>query len=254
MADDGVKFEMITDTKQFTLDMRRLTKQYGVGMNEVMRDQMRLWTNDVIKMTPPKTKAQGRGAVLRDLNMLFDAVRDPEVMYFFEDLDDRGVLPSNIVINAEGNIDEMAERHKRTRTRRGRVTKHMRQKQAWKSGKLVMEAKMYVPQRAFNQYSRRKTKNIGLTKAGWLGGGNPFKSKAPGWVTKQQKRGEAGGKIDKKGNGRLFVQNNVPWASQLEQLFAPARRTRERDMRKHLEKRIQKIADKNHTESRRRAA
>ena len=254
MAETDVKFEMITDTKQFSMDMHRLTKQYGVGVDEVMRDQMRLWTNDVIKMTPPKTLAQGRGAVIRDLNMIFSDVKDREVMNFFEDLDDRGVLPSNIVINAEGNLDEMEERHNRTRTRRGRVTEHMKHKKGFKLGKLEMDAKMYVPRSAFNKYKKKKTSNVGITKAGWLGGGNPFNSKAPAFVMKQKKQGEAGGRIDKKGNGKLWVQNNIPWASRLEHLFGPARRTRERDMKKHLEKRIQNIADKNHNQSKSRAA
>ena len=256
MAQDDVQFKMFTDVKAFSLDMHRLTKQYGVGVDDVMRDQMRLWNNDVIKMTPPKTKAQGRQAVMRDMNILFEPVKDREVMYFFEDLEDRGVLPTTVVINHEGNMDEMEARHKRTRTRRGRVTKsgNLGNSVEWKSGKLEMKNKMYVPLRSFNKYQNSKMKNIGMTKAGWLGSGNPFNSKAPGFVMKHIPKGEAGGRIDKKGNGTLYVQNNVPWTSQLEQLFAPARRTRERDMKKHLEKRIQKIADDNHRQSKRRAA
>ena len=213
-----------------------LAKKSGTSISFICNDQMRLFVNDGIKSTPPKTYAQGRGAIADDLASLFM----PMDSKFRQDWDVN--IKSGIVgpianmrvfktaAGAVYGVDralykpnasntEMRRHHLKYKTKSGRVTRARRYTRdigRWKFVDL-----MHVKPSKLKQYVRSQQKKVGLTKAGWGNAALYYAKKTNGttpayssWVRKHIPKGGYYGRLDLFGNGSIVAYNDLPWIGQ----------------------------------------
>lgn len=249
-----------TDLKGFESQVKRFADQYGLDARDVMLDQHRLWNNDFIRLTPPKTLAQGRKAVGRDINKLFIPLSSREVLRFFaEEFGTKtsrgGVSAKNtkaaarrnlpgVIFNWDGNPSRIKAWHQKHRRKgSGRVafrSRPVRTIRDW-----TFASGMYVPQAKLNKYIRERQRNVGILKAGWIPAANLFGAKIPAFVRRQGKiAGSAQDAMGRDGSGFFLSVNRVPWNRKLESIVKLAGRRRERDIEMNLSKRIQQLADR----------
>jgi len=245
------------DVKGFKAQVLDFAKKYGIGVRVVMRDQMRLWLVDLIKQTPPKNRGQGVRAIERDLGKLFVPLKIGDALKFFASEfgqeSSSGGIPRkqvkataakrfpDVIFNWDGNQARMDGYRNRFRNKRGGISKRSRniyQVKDW-----TFENKMYVPASAFNKLKRKLSARVGTLKAGWLPGAIQFGAKSPAFVNKvSRKSGFAIDAMKSDGSGFLSVSNQVPWNTRLGKIVVITGRTRERDIKFQLEKRIDKLA------------
>ena len=232
------------DVKAWVHDVDSLQKKYGVTAKEAMMEVQRMWGNALIKMTPPKAKREGIGAIKKDMNKLFSPVKNKEHMNFFESLEEEGKLPSDVHVWPEISVGEMQQMHKKSRNKRGRVRGESRIAFTMesKSGLLLMKNANYVPQTKYNRMLKDLKRKVGLTKAGWMGGSNKFKLTAPGFVKSQKKIGSATNLMKDDGSGYLEIHNKVPWIGRFSGLLKIADSFADRNMKKGLESVMKKVA------------
>ncbi len=225
------------DTKSFNREVDKFAKRYGVSAKDVMHDQMRLWVKDLMKVTPPKTGGQGKKAILRDLRKIMVPMKDSKKLRFYEKTFGRYV--PEYVFNYIGKSLKEWHRGKRDRTGRVRDVNNAKHK----VGGYTFADKMYVKRSIFNKYLREKQKSVGKLKAGWLPAARLFGLRAPAWVMKQASiRGSAVDRMKKDGSGFLEAVNSVPWAQEVIGRWVDfTRRTRVRDLQKHLQKRLDRL-------------
>ena len=160
------------DDRAITKELGLLAKAIGVNVRLVYFDQMRLWLNDLIKRTPPKSNSQGKKAVKNDISKLFLGVRDKNVLEYFDDeFQQRGKLTSETIINRSGDFSAMSKWHSSKRMTGGSWGGRVRQRQKttvdYGNG-LSFINKMYVPVQSLNKYIKKKQESVGKLKAGWV--------------------------------------------------------------------------------------
>ncbi len=241
---NGTKGGLTVDVKGFKRWVEAFAKEYGFDAKDIMKDQMRLWQNQAVKVTPPPTFKKGRDAVKRDINKLFVPLDKQQALDFFEEqFFDNQLLPSSVLFNKEGNINRMKGWHQ-SRRRGGKVRYKSSIVKRLAGVEFVNE--MYVPKRKLNAYIRARQKNVGLLKAGWGPGVDMFGGKLPAFAQKQRRRtGDAQDRMKRDGSGFLESVNAVPWASQrIGRAIEATAATRIRDLTTHLDKRVQTLAKK----------
>jgi len=237
MSDTG---DIVVDVAGFRQQVDRFAHKYGFNAGQVMRDQMRLWVKDLIKRTPPKTLAQGRKAVARDLQKIFVAIDQPGVVEFYRENFAEKNIPPSVPWNLEGDHARMAQMHGQYRTNKGQV--RFRAGRA-KAGQMDFIRAMYVPGRAFRSYQRTAQSHVGKLKAGWVRAANRFGAKVPSFVSRQSvKMGDATDRMGDDGSGYLEAINRVPWCDKLRGILLFTAKVRERDVTTQLHKRLDKMA------------
>ena len=245
--------DITVDVNGFRRQVQRFAADWGLEARDVMLLQMHLWLQDLLKMTPPKTLAQGRKAVERDLKKLFIPTRDRGVLEFFKDEFSGGVLPPSVMFNASGNEPQMRNFHKRFQGRDGRVK--YRKGVVKRIGDIDFVNGQYVPQAAFNKYKTGIQKHVGQLKAGWVPAidkmPRPRSSmgfsvkKVPSYVRRQSsKKGFAIDRMGKDGSGFLTSVNAVPYSTKLGAILNMTKHKRHRDMAVWLETRLEKVIAK----------
>jgi len=224
------------DSPSFKAQVDRIARTYGKTARSVMLDQMRLWMNDLVRKTPPKTLSIGRNAVAKGVKKVFVPIMDELVLSFYRDR-----FGEQHPEFFDVKLEDMLDMHNRWRGRNGRVRRGPQG--TLRFGNMTVPAKPHVSARDYRKFLKIKQDHVGSLKTGWLPGVRKFKGKAPKFVTRHTvQRGTAADKLDKKGNGYLMATNRLIHSpKKLRALVHATGRTRAKDIGKNLERRLEKM-------------
>jgi len=171
---------------------------------EVVRQEMGLMAQEAAKLTPPyrssigaeswaEQKRVGSGALLRDIRRVFLPIegistwassmtdqklgeRIAEVVRSKDSEALAAILGNmNMTFDPLSNDFDLLDHHNSQRTRRGRVPRGARSR--------------FTGRTVLRNYEKRKLKNIGMAKGGWVAGMNAFGKKAPVWISRHSRWG-----------------------------------------------------------------
>jgi hypothetical protein len=158
--------------EQFDRQLRGLLRETRAGGAEEVRNQGRLWAEQTMRFTPPRSLAQGRAAVKRDINRILVGVEKG----FLEFLQKRfGTARDRITLRRQDGTPYTMEwkqldmggrligaHHLAARGARGRVKRHQFSSSNW-----IAPGKLVVPERVKARYIKEKQANVGLARSGW---------------------------------------------------------------------------------------
>lgn len=180
-------------------------------MSEALHEEFPLLVEAIMKLTPPKTLAQGRAAVGRDIQKVmrsFDpaSVRSPGIAKIVakRDIEAFNLVASKVKSGPMAGaraIPFSPEAHTSQRSRRGRI-----------EGKDRNQVVLGSDAGLLKRYIKSVRDRVGYAKSGWLAalylvGGRV----APSWVTRHGTTG--GAVIDQRGEAMSITAiNRTPWA------------------------------------------
>lgn len=238
----GATGELVVDIKSFTRQMEGFKGQYRVTAKNVLRNQTGLWSAQLMKLTPPKSRKQGRQAIENDLKRIMRLTKDPAGLRKLKEMADRiGGFPEYL-FNATGQ--DVAAFHQERRS--GRTGRTRRPNMKWQVGAMTFSDAMYLKSAAFKKRLREASRRIGVLKEGWLLGVRRFGGRPVGWVKRSGRRvGAAIDRMRPDGTGYLEVVNRVPWAStKIGSLVELTKQARQRELQTSLERAVQRVAQK----------
>ena len=198
-------------------DTRRLfdgiAKTTGQTTRELLVDVMRLWGDDLVRMTFPRKLSEARKRVETDIRKLFvegDKLESDSLKKSFRSGDVFQIQGENqeLLFRPSYGLNEIQGKHDEKRSPRGGIK---RQRQAY----VVKGADL-------RRFIRNKKARVGRLKAGWLAVVNKLGGKAPGWVRKHGASESAYRDTLNAATmeGHLIAENNVPYADQkIDQAF-----------------------------------
>lgn len=251
-------------TERLLASMKYFAKETGQSLKAVFVDQLRLASNSLVKVFPPKTAAVVRGTIMEDLGNLFVEVGDGSFIKEATPLYMLGENGPSVTLktyrgavlgteasqyNPKGNIAQMDELHRRNRKRtNGRVV--WRTSGTVQVGKFKYVNRMVVGKGKIASYARKVLfPRIGMMKAGWiLPDGARIETKAPAWVRKSLRvfglTGRYSDKMTSDANGFLQETNPVRYSERQAGLVLIELQKRSRDLRRFAGKRLQGAIDK----------
>jgi len=223
------------NTRNFDKALKKLSKNTGVSLEVIIRDQDRLWAKSLIKFTPPKSATQGKKAIKRDLFKIINTMTPKTRLKWFN----KTFKKQADMFNVSGN--GVKQYHKRQRGRKGKVQPQRTGKV--QVGRWKMNDVMYLGKPDFNRYFKEVAKGVGKLVAGWIPKANMHsKSKVPKWVQKQKiHQGYAKDKM-KKGKGSLISGNNTPYVHIIKRVVRFTQKVRQKDLDKHAIKRTKQLS------------
>jgi len=260
------KTDMVADVAELDGTLYWALKTQGVSAEFAGRDMMRVFCNNLVDMTFPKSRKIGVEHIDNDLNKVFAVLDSPEVVGYFNAAFGDGTYTKGgklkgkkrqaemkrrvpgAVFNWQGNQGHMKGWHSRYR-KRGKVWK--KSSAATRRGPWTFGDEMYIPRTAFNRYRRTVLKSIGKVKAGWADAAAYFAKVTggrlimPAFVRKQQdKRGTFYDGFDD-GEGFGTATNLIPYASRMTRYFLKAAELRTDEYsRKATKRQIEKIVER----------
>lgn len=169
-------------------ELRDALMGQGADVSTIFEDESRLFLKQVIRLTPPKNKAQGEAAVARDLIKIFTPVNDDMLNIIGSE---HGLSAIDVWITTAGGErkeldwrkidptgDGMADFHKRNRDSRGRAYNLKRQKgDKWYAPYVV----------SFEEFAKYKAKiqaRVGRRKAAWGKSFTALGGKLTNWISR----------------------------------------------------------------------
>lgn len=160
----------------------------GGDVSTIFEDESRRFLQQVIRLTPPKTKAQGEAAIARDLIRIFTPVNEDMLNIIGSE---HGLSAIDVWINTAGGErkeldwrkidptgDGMAEFHNRNRDSRGRAYNLKRQRgDKW-------YAPYVVSFEDFAKYRDKMFARVGRRKSGWAKSLAALGGKSASWITR----------------------------------------------------------------------
>lgn len=228
-----------SNLEKFQNSITRYIEEVGGNPRLIMRKQMRLLLDRMVKLTPPESKAEGRRIVKRDIERAVQPIKPST-------FNDKTV--QKMVRNKDyAGLDEFAQRasngkwdivpftpdvHLRARNSRGRVP----------SGKGLLTPDTV----ALREYIKKEQEHVGMAKGGWAEGQIELGGSAPSWVTRWIKFGKFEDSIQNPVNAYIKSENSSPWASRGDDqhLVQQALGARARDTLYSIEKAIEKAGKK----------
>jgi len=229
------------DVRGFTRDMKTFAEQYGVEVGIVMRNQMRLWGEDLIRNTPHKNAKRKavNAAIKSQLEGIFGRMRPGPLRWFRQKLM-AGDFGGNLAIFDE--ID-MAAHHKANRNPRTGESRSI--SGAVKLGPWTFSRKPYVTTAQFNKYVRTVQERVGKARAAWLPMAKRWGGRSPAeWILrhKSTSRGSTTDLFKTDGSGYLEGRGVFRYnANKMESTSKFTARKRQTDLEKHLKKRIRAV-------------
>jgi hypothetical protein len=177
---DGLQLVTNVDLSGYDLAVRRMVTDLGIWGPEAVKIAGRQLFQELIKITAPKTQAQGRKAVARDISkamwaldpkkihnrILRQAVEDREydvVAAFLASIRNKGGLLSNY------HLEHFSPHlHQSKRDKRGRVRRSQRV--------IVLERSEH------SRYVREIQGHVGSAKYAWGKGASFLGATVPGWI------------------------------------------------------------------------
>jgi len=228
------------DTTDLNLALRDYIRATGQDSTAVVKKQSRLFAQQAMKRTPPKSYAQGRRAVAKDLDRIIDGAERgfmqriidwhgsaDFVKQEFKRKDGSNFLVEWGHVRFDGS--DLEEFHNANRDKRGRVLRagdFTRNIGRWKANN-----KMIVPENVKRRYVRKVQKRVGRLKAGWIrpitrAGGN--KMSVPAWIRQHNEGARSNAVLQGSGTAKvqMIMSNFASGASQLGNVVKSALRIR----------------------------
>lgn len=232
---------------------------FGVPINYLAKDQLRLAVADLVKAPMPPSYAAGRAATRGDINRVFTAIDKPSIVASWDIKGGRAFrLESGGVFAVDNErLDEsgsgMRERHRRYRSRAtGRVAKGAGK--PYKVGNMLYLSKSAVRGDALKSYTEERRKRVGMLRASWLpalvdiAAAIGKTTKVPAWVERAAARyGSASlHSMSARGDGYVSATNSAKHAAAKLASYIPsvmAKRSRDINNGMWREGRAQQIVD-----------
>lgn len=161
----------------------------GADVSTIFEDESRLFVKQVIRLTPPKTKAQGESAIDRDMMKLFEPVNGD----FLDDLViEHGANNIDTWLTSAGGekkhikftyVDNtggpMKNFHYRNRDSRGRAYSLKRQRDPG-----IWYAPYVVSYENFTAYANKMKARVGRRKAAWAVSLTKLGGKVASWINR----------------------------------------------------------------------
>lgn len=198
----GLTFDV--DSIRFDRAMAAFEK-LGIEAPKIVKDETRLLLAQVIRFTPPKTLAQGRGAVKRDIGRAIDNV-NPDTFHSKRLATMIRTQDVNAMRDAVRRIPSMKDytverwnpeaQHEAKRDNRGRIQRNQKVM-------VLNEGKR------LKKYFNLRAKAVGSAKAGYWPGLQAVGGAVPNWVAKHaSKFGSVdAGKLNDSHAPRIRIQN-----------------------------------------------
>lgn len=223
-----------------------LQRRLGLEAKQVLTDQSRLFLEQVMDLTPPKSLAQGRARTGRDIAKVMDPFR---VKAF------KNPRLEEIVNQGDYQAFESFMRHVDNATLRGATAgpfdpqRHTSVRNA-RGGVGGRSRRFFVigaDVSKLDQYVARKKKNVGFARSGWLLALWAVGGSAPSWVTNQIQRGQGSvqNALDED-DPFIVAQNRTPWADNRdegERIIRYAVRYRVKAMQTYLKRALERAAE-----------
>lgn len=206
---------------------------------KAVRFQMGKLVARVAKLTPPRSLAQGRRAVKRDI---INAVRPVDDLLKTGGLYDKPSIRKMIRRRNHDEIDRFFTRiksrytierfsptlHERMRDRRGRV----------QTDKRVLTADV----QQLREYITKKQGHVGMGRGGWVSALKKLRQAAPAWAARWAIAGDFEDRLENPVFSYVKSQNNSPWASRGddERIVSTSLESRARDILNSIEHAIAK--------------
>jgi hypothetical protein len=210
------------DTSGYAEALLRFREFSKKTLREDIRDEARLLGQMLIKLTPPKSQAQGRAAVARDIGYIADGISDE----FFYSIQNRyGSHNVQTTHYTEGggahifldwgeltdDLSRLKQYHRSQRTRRGRINRGSRVQvtpERW-----TVKNALVVPKAIKERYIKYEQDFVGAARGGWAYGTLALGGKAPSWVSRHA-TSTFGGYEDATNSERpsFTFRNRSPWA------------------------------------------
>jgi hypothetical protein len=197
-----------TTIPQFNDALAAFIKFERVTIPEGLRTQGRLLGLRLVQFTPPKTRAQGRAAVKRDIQRAVRPLRpagfrSPEIRRLIRQRDYDGL--QSIFERSRGELKNVrvvrfsSDLHTQARDRRGRVAKDQRQ--------VTPDAD------ELRDYIRTVQAHVGRGKGGWAAGVLDLGGKVSRWIAEHRDAGRFEDHADQIVNAYIRLENKSEWAS-----------------------------------------
>jgi len=278
------------NSRQFKRQIARFARDHNVMFRDVMYDQMRLYCLDLSRRFPPSKKLFSRSefaaiktatgakserrlgerAVEIGIKSTIYPMSPDELAWANEFgisalkgmaagkrmlkrkdgtvwLVDAQIYKPNA---SPAELEKWHNRHRSTVTgktsREGKMHQWDRTIGRWKERRIL-----HTTPSALSAYIKRKKKDVGKLKGGWVAGIMRFGGKLPAkWISRHAS-GMAGGAISQSGNGVLWATNTVPYASRYKRVQQFALVVRRKDLARQAKKRLRQLVS---VENRRKAS
>lgn len=225
------------DDRVFQRQLAEYVDRSGIDQSEVIRSQSVLFLQLVIRLTPPKRKRQGERAVELGLNMAVTRLSpkdftNPSIRAAIQN--HRHEALTRIAENSKGEwgkgwraVPFEEKLHSDARGTDGRVRR---------------KRKVMTPdQHKWGKYLKRKKKNVGTLKAGWLAAFqliDPSLPRVPGWVSSQRRFGSGQDQSRRPDQPFVEIENRAMGVRRQQSLVNFALRVRARSMRSDLRRKL----------------
>jgi hypothetical protein len=227
------------DRRSFDQAIQRFSKESGLAAGDVLKDQMRLFVEKAVGTLPPKSAAQGKAAIKKDVCSVLGAIDDQKALRKLNEMFENRFSPLRFETGGEAPARIEAAKY---RTKRGRIkykadTVHIPKTQLRFSGK------MHVSKRVRNAIIREKSAKVGTLKSGFMKAVMMLNSRVPAWVSKGNGPGEAVNTLNG-GNGYIEVANKVPYSERHQPAMEKILQGRVRAIGTRIEKELIRLAKK----------
>lgn len=232
-----MKVSLQTNATKYRESLGKLVAHTRKAPAEVIRQQARLLFQQVEKLTPPKTRPQGRARVRRDVETTVKPlspgkIRKPEVRAWYERVKNQDGAPlqefmeaifgkSAVVVPFSPSL-HMQNRDKRGRAKRTPyVTKDVRKEDA---------------------YIAKRQQMVGRARGGWAAAVEALGGSTRGWVSKWKRKGTFADKLNSMVNAHLVGTNRSEWADggDEDRIIDSAMGIRSRKMLQNIENQIRR--------------
>jgi len=188
--------DLTLDTKKFNRQLAELGDKLKLDSGQLVRDETRKFATLAMRLTPPRSLAQGRKRVAADLRKIFTSVDQGFLNWLILNHGDHDIDTWITKGNGEkvhikfDRIDSsgtyMRGFHHRQRGSRGRalVARAKMRKGMWGAAHVVSDRQM-------KRYTSTVQTQVGKLKSGWTEPLKRLGANVPGWVAKHGGQGDA---------------------------------------------------------------
>ncbi|HEX8310618.1 MAG TPA: hypothetical protein VF614_04815 [Chthoniobacteraceae bacterium] len=237
------------DFTRFDRALSRYVHDLNIDGRKVVKTQARLFLKLLLRFVPPKSLAQGRRAVVRDLHKLFDVVDPGEWELWFDENDrlrmapmQRGGKRGAAVTDFKEfmSIDRMREFHRSRLDSRGRV-KGANYDNLIGRKKSDIAHRGIVKKADFRRYQREVQSHVGRAKAGLQPAASVLGMAMPSWITRHDSSayGAVDPHLEDRTHPRIRIIDTAPGIAAVEprsiaQAIATRTRAMESDIRRMM--------------------
>lgn len=228
-----------SNLEKFQNAITRYIAEVGGNPRLIMRKQFAKLLDRVTKLTPPKTKAEGRRIVKRDIERAVqpikpDTFKDKAVSKMVRKKDYEGLhdFAQRVSSGRWDIVPFTPELHLQARNSRGRV----------RSGQGLLTPDTV----ALREYVKKEQEHSGMAKGGWAKGLQALGASIPSWIAQWLRAGEFEDHLMDPVLAYAKSDNESPWASRGDDqyLIQNALGSRARDILYSIEKVIERAGKK----------